>query len=487
MSKTIMADDVMKGLEFNEKKLRKLYIRENGKKVAPIKLGKTALITKAEFKKIPEDRKSDYEFDRYTGTYRVIDKIWAKCWREHGPWYRDEQDARYIKTAIGGSDIAKAYDGSWMDENGFLEFYPEQHGNQYGALNELIAQKQGKTMAGLPAGNDFILYCGHLEEDAIRLRLTRDWLIAHPEDTIEVINDTQMYQAGYKDDSGALKYPFMVCDLDGIVSVNGLKGVLECKTVSFTSPDYDLWKKGIVPLKYYLQCVYYMACCNLPYAIICVKWGISESDFRYVVIERNFDVEREVLMMAEEVVEAIESDKDPEYDNQESSIVLRYYRRRFGEFEADKPSVVLEGAQYVFDTTELKEIVEQEKELTKKAKELKARRIDLILNLVKASNGANEVYIPLSDGTYTEVALKKPKQKRFLVDEDKVKELYPSLYERYSSVSLNITNFLKENPGLFESVKKDYTITDAACTEASIKVVSEKLVKIKTGGIEKAS
>lgn len=485
----VTRDDVMKGVIFDEKSIKKLYVKENGRMVKPKELGKTALLSRAEYKKIPEENKLDYEIDHYTNTYKVKENIWAKCWREHGPAYRDSNDKNYIKTTIGGSDIAKAFDGSWMDKNGFLDFYPGQHGNQYGALNELIAQKQGKEMATLPAQADnFVLYSGHLEEDSIRLRLQRDWLIAHPEDTIEVINDTQMYQAGYTDSNGELKYPYMLCDLDGVVVINGIKGVLECKTASYTSPDLPLWKKGIVPLKYYLQCVYYMCCTNLPFAVICVKWGIGESDFNYIVIERNFDVENEVIKMAQSVVNAIESGEDPAFDEQENSVVLRYYRRRFGGYEADKPAVILDDAKYVFDVTDLQSIIEQEKELKKQAKELEAKRLELVLGFVKASNGANEIYVPLSDGTYTEIALKKPKQKRYLVDENKVKEEYPMLYTRYQKNSFDVTSFLKENPGLFEAVKKDdVPLTESACTQAVLKVVSEKLVKAKIGSIDKAS
>mgnify|MGYP000223048765 CR=1 FL=1 len=91
-------------------------------------------------------------------------------------------------------------------------------------------------------GSD-VLWVGHNEEPSIRNLFKRNYCKDHPLDIVKVINDCHMYQCGMRDHTGKLLYPFVLCDLDGLVEINGVTGILECKTCNKGSEDYKLWKK----------------------------------------------------------------------------------------------------------------------------------------------------------------------------------------------------------------------------------------------------
>ena len=468
------------GVELDAKELKKLIVKENGKVVKPIALAKTALVSAHEFAHIPSELKEDYEYDEYTRTYKTKNEVWAKQWRNHSPFWRHPEDPRYVRTSVTGSEIAVGFDGSELEKRCLINLYEGQHGSNFKCLNELVAEKQKRKLMK-EESNDSVFFTGHLEEDSIRLRFVERWKKAHPQDTIEVENDTWMYTAGYRNADGTLKYPFVLCDLDGTVTINGIKGVLECKTVQFSSPDYVLWKNGIVPLKYYLQCVYYMMCINAPFAIICCKWGISENDFTYIFISRNFEVEEGVMDIAKTIVKAVESGEEPNFREQNPELLLKYYRKRFGGFDAGATPVMLDRV-YGLDAVELIELADEENNLKQRLKEITNRRRTVLANILPETRGANKVFIPLGD-EYLEVTVKK-KATRYMIDEDKVMEKYPDLYERYQKQSFDATTFSKENKNILSEVLKDEVLTEAKLDTCDLRmdVKEDEVRKAVNGG-----
>ena len=182
-------------------------------------------------------------------------------------------------------------------------------------------------------GSD-VLWVGHNEEPSIRNLFKRNYCKDHPLDIVKVINDCHMYQCGMRDHTGKLLYPFVLCDLDGLVEINGVTGILECKTCNKGSEDYKLWKKHIVPLKYYLQVCWYMLCMNLPYGYIVAKWGLLPSECVYIYIERNFDVENLIIKMAQDFLEAVKTKQPPDLNNQNMDRLFVYWRKKNGQSKA---------------------------------------------------------------------------------------------------------------------------------------------------------
>ncbi len=426
------------------------------KKSNPICLAQTDMVT--DLKNVPLELREDYEFNPHTKLYRVKEEIWAKHWRSHGPYWRNPSDSRYIPVGIGGSSIACIYDGSELDESGLIDLYTGQEGSHYIGAAEYVASKQGVELAPLPSGNDFVLFRGHLEEQSIRERFEREWTKAHPFDEIKVENDCGIY-------TNTL-YPYAVANLDGTVTINGVKGLFEAKTVEFTSPDMALWKESKVPLKYYLQCVYYMMVCNLPFAVICVKWGIGEKDFAYFCIKRDFAVEEAVAKMCNQLYKAIASGKPYENNEQDKDLILRYYRRRFMKYSMDLKPVTLDE-EHEKAAEELLEIKEQIDELKHQEDLLKERQSELLVDLIKFSEGS-----PTLIYGNMEITIRK-KDSRTTIDEAKVQKLDPKLYKRYCT-KFDATSFAKENPDLKETCKKETAISDTIMNMFSVKEKKKK-------------
>ncbi len=421
--------------------------------VTPVQLPKIDWAKESEVKALPERLQKDYEYDAERNCYFVPDYIWAKNWRKHGPYYYDTKNPQYVDVAIGGSDIAVGYDGSQMEKDMILNLYPKQHGSNFHCKADVVYQKAGNEFALKEPSNDF-LYVGHLEEDSIRKRFKKSYQAAHPEDVVEVINDTHMYQCGERDQTGNLKYPFILCDLDGVVVINGEKGVLECKTCTKGSPDYGLWKQGKVPLKYYLQVCYYMLCMNYSYAYICCKWGISADEFCYVRIERNEDVENGIIAIAEELAEAIRQNRIPDMTGQNPELVAKFWLKVMGPYEPEAKPVKL--SQNETDVAlELIALLEEEALLNEKLNNIKKRCFELLAKYVFPKVGkASKAFVPLDAQTYVELKFKNTTSS-LEIDEDRLKAELPETYERYLVKKFNASAFKKENPLLVKQYAKN--------------------------------
>lgn len=242
-----------------------------------------------------------------------------------------------------------------------------------------------------------------------------------------------------------------------------------------SSEDIKVWKNDIVPFEYYLQVAYYMAIKNVPYAVICVKFGISEEDFKYFVIHRDFDVEDEILKMAEELCKDVESGVEPSLDRGKAELLLQYYKKRFGSLKVKERNVLLDTS-YIFDAEELIELHEKLESAKQAEKQYKSDIKEKTLAIAKAADGASTAYIPYGKtGKYVQVSLRNNVRKSSLVDVDKVYEKYPDLYERYVERNFNAAAFIKENPQLLEECKKDELVYSES-TSDGVKMVEQGYV-----------
>lgn len=149
-------------------------------------------------------KKQDYSPIALGDTACLSNEEWLK-WREHGPYYANPLDPRYISCTVGGSAMSAIFgDNPWISR---LELFHQKSG--------VKKAKYERPM------NQAILDAGHMLEDFV----AHMFLVKMAEEgitDIEMWNDTVMYQHPH--------YSFAVCNLDRRIKVNGIQGILECKT-----------------------------------------------------------------------------------------------------------------------------------------------------------------------------------------------------------------------------------------------------------------
>lgn len=415
----------------------------------PNKFYKTANVFQEEWEQYPEEIRQKYEWDEETHTFHLPETEWVK-WRQHGPYYEHPSHPRYIDITIGGSDIAALYEGSEFSKKLYL--YEGQHGSTYKSASELYYEKIGQKFKMKEPSNAAVLTIGHLEEPSIRKIFKEMYQKDHPLSVITVENDTMLYQCGLKDKEGKLLLPFVLCNLDGTVTINGIKGVFEAKTCQFGSEDYNLWKQGIVPLKYYLQICWYMLCTNLPYAYIACKWGIGPSNFVYVYIERNFAVESELICMAKQFVACVKNAMPPKTDGQMIERLYVLWRKIMGPVKENAPTVELEP-NLADVIVSLENIEGNIKKAKAELKELELKRKKLLVeNVFPVFGESTYGFIRLPDGSTATIQLKTNQRVPKVVDEDALKKDFPDIYKNYvkKESSFNTSLFEKEQKLLAE-------------------------------------
>lgn len=439
---------------------------------APVKFFKIDMLFQDEYDAMPENIREAYEFNEETRTYTLPNYEWLE-WRKHGPYYEDPNHPQYITTAIGGSDIAALFDGSELSKHLFM--YEGQHGSPYKTAIELFYEKTGQELPLKETVKEDVFWTGHNEEPTIRNLFQKMYQKDHPEDIVNVYNDCHMYQCGRKDSSGNLLYPFVLCDLDGVIEINGIKGVLECKTCNFTSEDYNLWKQGIVPLKYYLQACWYMACMNYPYAYICCKMGLQPSDFVYIYIERNLEIEKMILEMGAEFVKCVETGTEPDITGQSVKRLYTFWRKKMGNYKPEAPAVELNPS---LKTTVIKinGINKELEGLKQQVTDLEEMRMKLLVeNIFPVMGDSNFCTVDLSPTEYAQLKLKKS-SRRPPIDTEKLQTELPDIYALYTikEEKFNSTLFRKEQKNLVEQFEqKDDTLTETKQNYCEV-VIKEK-------------
>lgn len=439
----------------------------------PIQHFKIAGLFEDEWMQLPDDLKNAYEYNPETRQYTLSELEWLK-WRKHGPYHEHPDDARYIDVTLGGSDIAVLFDGSKLSEELYL--YEGQHGSNFKAAIELFYEKTGRKLALQEKKNADVLWIGHNEEPSIRSMFKRMYQNDHPLDIVNIYNDNHMYQCGKRDKMGKLSYPFVLCDLDGIVEINCIKGVFEAKTCNKGSEDYQLWKNGAVPLKYYLQCCWYMLCMNLPYAYIAVKWGLSTSEFRYMYIERNFEVEELILEMAQDFIWHVKNNIEPSTDGQNVERLCVFWRKKMGNPKTSEEKAVLSD-ELKDDVMELSYITDEIASLQKKINELQTQKKEILVRSIFPNiNDSSVAEVDYSPVTKLELTVRE-KRNRIKVDTERLMKEQPELYEHYlvTETSFNERLFMQEQQMLMETYgKEDDSLTDSMTNFCKVRAIKKK-------------
>lgn len=438
----------------------------------PIQHFKTANMFADEYELLPAELKDAYDYDPYSRTFSLRTTEWLN-WRKHGPYHYDPYDARYIDVTLGGSDMGTLFCGSELEEKIFL--YPEQKGSSYKAAIELYYEKIGQELSVKEWNSNLdVLYVGHAEEESIRSMFKKLYTSDHPMDIVEVINDTHMYQCGQRDTMGKLLYPFAIVNLDAMVSINGIEGILECKTCTKSSEDYILWKNGKVPLKYYLQCCWYMMTMNKPYAYICVKWGMLPSEYRYFYIERNFEIEALLLRTAKRFIDGVKTNTPPALDGQDVNRLNIFYRKLYG--EEIKAETVQLPDDVADDIMELSLINDDISSCTAKINKLKTERNTILCRSVfPYLKNAQKGQVKLTSKASLEISVREKKKH---VNLERLRDEAPDIYKRYlvTKETFNESLFAKEQTALMEQFgeEKIDVLTDAMQNYCRVRMCKQK-------------
>lgn len=439
--------------------------------VKPVQHFKIACMFQEEYDALPDEFKPYYEYNEETRQYTLNELEWLK-WRKHGPYHRHPEDARYIPYTLGGSDIAVLFDGSDLSRELFL--YDGQHGSNFKCRMELFHEKTGRKLELEEKKDTDVLWTGHNEEPSIRALFKKRYCDEHPTDIVKVINDCHMYQCGMRDKYGKLLYPFVLCDLDGLVEINGVMGVLECKTCNKGSEDFKLWKQRIVPLKYYLQVCWYMLCMNLPYAYICAKWGLSPSECCYIYIERDFEVEKAILEMAQEFLQSVRDNILPDTNGQNMDHIFIYWRRKMGNPKPETPTVRLDRS-YRDTISHLSVLQDEIKAMNINAEDLRKQRNMILSNEIFPLMGdSSEAVVDYSPTSNLRIILKnKNAASRKIVDSESLRAYDSKLYEKFVKPVFDDHLFIEEmenNPDVSEFIVEDRTLTDAKLNYCDIRL-----------------
>ena len=343
-------------------------------------------------------------------TKNLSEKEWADGWRQHGPAYKDPFDPAYIPVCIGGSAVAAIFGESpWMSR---LELYHLKSGT--------ANPKVKKTK------NEEILQSGHQLEEFVAQKFVE--YMEKLGNKIEMWNDTVMYQ--HPD------YPFAVCNLDRRIKVNGVPGILECKTTSNWN-DIELWKAGICPKKYEYQCRYYMATMNLDFVYITCCWGFTLDQTAVILIKRDRAIEDSMMEEVADFVAKCELAEEPEMQTGHMATLSSYYNSLYGELPTKAPAMELPDSTEIFDLVErARTLAARRLQAEEKVNMLKEEEAEITAKLLKISEGKSNYFsYRLDDDTVVGIKVKQSK-KRDSYDEEKLMAEHPEILQKYPKLDM---------------------------------------------------
>ncbi len=413
----------------------------NGDILYPTAFFKIENVFEDEFKNLPEDIKPDYCYDKETRTYYVDNDAWANGWRAHGPFWRDETNPRYIDYSLGGSSVGCLVMGDLkkvIDEN-----YGELPGTPFHSRAELYAEKKGIEYEVTDETDESIFRMGHVEEPSIRKEFPRIFKEDYPHLNVEVINDTTMYTCEH--------VPYAIVNLDGKVVIDGVEGIFEAKTVRFSSKNYPIWKSGRVPLDYYVQCQWYMEVMNKSFAIICVKYGMDEYD--YFIIVRDLEICDALIKAANEFMDCLVNNVEPDESTEDIDLIYKLWIKRMGKYnyEEGNNSFVDLPKEKMSVLTELNSLNYQIEEEEKFVEELKTKRKEILVSEICPLVGKSNFAVCKNDDVFMSIKLKNSSSYRKKLNEEKLKEEHPDLYDKYVEMkpSFDSKAFKKENVNIY--------------------------------------
>lgn len=263
----------------------------------------------------------------------------------------------------------------------------------------------------------FIFEFGHVVEDLVAQMFAK-------KTGFEVLVDTRMYRHP--------KYPFMQANIDRVVTLpDGRRAILECKTTTFFNKD--AWFFG--PPRYYeMQCRHYMAVCNIDVVYIACLFGNTPADFVCHRIERDFDLEADMIAEEKDFWENnVLARIEPDYsgDGEMDIEVLRKYGGRANVF---LPPINLEP-EYFIQAQKYLAVLEERKRQETILEGLKEKEKSLQVPFWEALGTATKGVIPIpeEEDSYYEVSASP--RSRVKTNLDRLKLVYPEAYEDCVSVN----------------------------------------------------
>lgn len=309
-----------------------------------------------------------------------------------------EEWLEFRKKGIGGSDAAAVYGVS-----------PWKTGR------DLFYEKIGKNPVREEDSNWVPLKYGQCLETLVAEIFTF-------KTGLQTFRDTNMYVHGL--------FPFMLADLDFLIRLpDGSTGILECKTTSVSSKDK--WADGAVPFYYELQVRHYMAVMNIDVAYIACLYGNNDSNFVYQKIERDLEMEEDLICREKEFWEIyVLANTAPPYI-EEAELVISSIRRYMSAADRNAPEILLNG-KYAPSLAEYLRLSEEKSNLAQQIKELEKRQKALYAPLLEQLDSACKGICTSPSGDVYEVTYNP--SCRITIPKSNIlrlQENYPEIYENY--------------------------------------------------------
>lgn len=236
-------------------------------------------------------------------------------------------------------------------------------------------------------------------------------------------------------------YPFMQADVDYFIETDdGRHGILECKT---SHPNNKgKWENDAIPYNYELQCRHYMAVINLDFVWIACLFSNSESDFVKRYIERDLDLEEELIRNEQHFWEDyVQAGVEPPY-TEDGDLVLASLRKHYGPSDPGLPEIELDTSlgRDLLRYLQLKNLKRgYEKDLNdadRRMKEAIAPILDQMGTAEKAVLRYNGVRYTVSYASRYRHSIKKEHLER-------LKREQPAIYDEFVTVSESRTCTIK--------------------------------------------
>ena len=231
------------------------------------------------------------------------------------------------------------------------------------------------------------------------------------------------------------QYPWMLADLDYLVELpEGGTAILECKTTTSNSVD-NWWYAGneVVPAYYESQGRHYMAVTNHDRVYFCCLLTDSrEAIFR--CIDRDMAYEEELIALEESFWKNYVLLNSPPPYTENGDLVIKSLQRILGPAATDVPPVTITPPQFS-KVRQYLQLQEQKSQYDAQSKKLESE-IKRLKSLIVADMGKSCVALyEDADGSYT--ISYKPVYKQGISKEglDKLKMLYPEIYNEYVTTS----------------------------------------------------
>lgn len=331
--------------------------------------------------------------------------------------------------------------------------------------------KQKKGLMPTPKIDTDATRSGHIYEPQLRAKFGD--IMTRNKHRVKIINDTNMYRCAHLDDNGDLLYPFMIADVDGIISVDGKVGILECKTLNVESPigrrtRDNYWKAGIVPPYYEDQVRHYMCVMNLDFAYVICGWGPLDEQTAIIKVERDLAKEEALCKLESDFYQSLIDNIEPDEREIPVDELLTLYEQEYAPVADLKDEAIEISDEYDLDIRQLLSVQEQEKAIDEEIEKLEEKKAKVHkiaqeseLTLIKLLGDEKRAYgmYELDDKHIVWVHSNK-KKKRTTYNIAAIKADFPELWDKAGSESFSASKLSTAEKSLIAGCKNPTQYND---------------------------